>query len=85
MVRTLVYAGDTLAALVAEARWREQAKEAYAEVPTLLEWLEREIAEAREAAFSAMARRENGAEYWSGWADALETLQRKIQKREVRA
>ena len=55
------------------------------EPPTLLEWLEREITEAREAAFRAMARRENGAEYWSGWADALETLQRKIQKREVRA
>ena len=59
----------------------EQAEE----VPTLLEWLEREIQEAREAAFSAMARRENGAEYWTGYADALEALLRAIQRREVRA
>jgi len=55
------------------------------EVPTLLEWLEREISEARETAFSLTLRQENGAEYWTGYADALETLLRKIQRREVRA
>ena len=59
----------------------EQAEE----VPDLLTWLEREITEAREAAFSVAARRENGAEYWTGYADALEDLLRKIQRREVRA
>ena len=55
------------------------------EPPTLIEYLEREINEAREAAFSAAARRENGAEYWTGYADALEGLLKAIQRREVRA
>ena len=82
MAKVLVYPGDTLAALVAEARWKELEQE---ETPDLLTWLEREITEAREAAFSAAARRENGAEYWTGYADALEDLLRKIQRREVRA
>ena len=59
----------------------EQAEEA----PTLLDWLEREITEAREAAFSLALKRENGAEYWTGYADALEDLLRKIERREVRA
>ncbi|NJE48394.1 hypothetical protein [Thermococcus sp. 9N3] len=54
------------------------------EPPTILEWLEREIQEARETAFSLTLRQENGAEYWTGWADSLETLLRKIQRREVR-
>ncbi|GAB6134532.1 hypothetical protein [Thermococcus prieurii] len=81
MVRTLVYAGDTLAALVAEARWREQARE---EPPTILEWLEQEIQEAREAAFRQFARREN-AEYWTGYADALQDVLNAIRRREVRA
>ena len=58
----------------------EQAEE----VPTLLDWLEREITEAREAAFSAAARRENGAEYWTGYADALKDVLNAIQRREVR-
>ena len=67
------------------ARERAALEQARAEeVPTLLEWLEREIAEAREAAFRQFAKRENGAEYWSGWADALETLLKKIQRGEVR-
>jgi len=74
-------------AMVAEERARLEALERArrGEVPTLLEWLEREIQEAREAAFSAMARRENGAEYWTGWADSLETLLKKIRRGEVRA
>ena len=58
----------------------EQAEEA----PDLLTWLEQEINEAREAAFSAAARRENGAEYWTGYADALEDLLNAIRRREVR-
>jgi len=82
MVKTLVYPGDTLAALVAEARWREQARTE--EVPTIIEWLEREIAEAREAASYLRAKGERGEEYWTGYADALETLLKKIQRREVR-
>ena len=68
---------------VARERALEQARAE--EVPTIIEWLEREIAEARETAFSLKIRGENGAEYWSGWADALETLLKKIQRREVRA
>ncbi|WP_099209189.1 hypothetical protein [Thermococcus henrietii] len=83
MVRTLVYAGDTLAALVAEARWKEQSRTE--EVPDIVTWLEQEIAEARETAFSLSVRQENGAEYWTGWADSLETLLKKIQRGEVRA
>ncbi len=67
------------------ARERAALEQARAEeVPTIIEYLEREIAEAREAAFSLALRQENGAEYWSGWADALETLLKKIQRREVR-
>lgn len=68
---------------VARERALERAREVE-EPPTLLEWLEREISEARETAFSLSIRQENGAEYWSGWADALEDLLRKIQRREVR-
>ena len=55
------------------------------EPPTLLEWLEREIQEARETAFSLSIRQENGADYWSGYADALEDVLKVIQRREVRA
>lgn len=44
------------------------------EPPTLLDWLEQELAEAKEAAFSAALRRENGAEYWTGYADALQDV-----------
>jgi len=70
-----------VAAEKAKLKPLEQAEEP----PTLLEYLEREINEAREAAFAAMARREDGAEYWTGYADALENLLKKIQRREVRA
>ena len=59
----------------------EQAEEP----PTILEWLEREIREARETAFSLSIRQENGAEYWTGYADALEGLLKAIRRREVRA
>ncbi|ACS33171.1 hypothetical protein [Thermococcus gammatolerans] len=55
------------------------------EPPTLIDWLEREITEAREAAFSLKIRGENGAEYWTGYADALEDVLKAIQRREVRA
>ena len=81
MAKVLAYPGDTLAALVAEARWKSEEPE----VPGVLEWLEREINEAREAAFSAAARRENGAEYWTGYADALQDVLNAIRRREVRA
>ena len=59
----------------------EQAEE----VPDILTWLKREVQVARNAAFSATAQRKNGAEYWTGYADALEDLLKKIQRREVRA
>ncbi|WP_297068481.1 hypothetical protein [Thermococcus sp.] len=55
------------------------------EPPTILEWLERKVQVARNAAFSATVQRKNGAEYWTGYADALEDLLRKIERREVRA
>ena len=61
----------------------EQAREVE-EVPTLLEWLEREIQEARETAFSLSLRGENGAEYWTGYADALEDVLGALHRREVR-
>ena len=59
----------------------EQAEE----VPDILTWLKREVQVARNAAFSATAQRKNGAEYWTGYANALEDLLRKIERREVRA
>ena len=62
-------------------RTLEQAEE----VPDIITWLEREIQVARDTAFSLSLRGENGAEYWTGYADALEDLLRKIQRREVRA
>ena len=46
---------------------------------------EREISEARETAFSLTLRQENGAEYWTGYADALEDVLNAIRRREVRA
>lgn len=55
------------------------------EPPTILEWLEREIQEAREAAAYLRAKGERGEEYWSGYADALEDVLKAIQRREVRA
>ena len=68
------------------ARERAALREAEAEeVPTLFEYLEREISTARETAFSLTLRGENGAEYWTGYADALQDLLRKIERREVRA
>ena len=68
------------------ARERAALEQARAEeVPTLLEWLEREISEARETAFSLSIRQENGAEYWTGYADALEDVLKAIKRREVRA
>jgi len=68
------------------ARERASLEQARAEeVPDIVTWLEREISEARETAFSLTLRGENGAEYWTGYADALEGLLRKIQRREVRA
>jgi len=68
------------------ARERASLEQARAEeVPTLLEWLEREIAVARDTAFSLSIRQENGAEYWQGYADALEDVLNAIKRREVRA
>ncbi len=67
------------------ARERAALEQARAEVPTLLEWLEREISEARETAFSLKIRGENGAEYWTGYADALQDVLNAIKRREVRA
>jgi len=63
----------------------EQVEKAHEETPDILSWLEQEIRAARDAAFSAMLRQEAGAEYWTGYADALEGLKRAIQRREVRA
>lgn len=68
---------------VARERALERAREVE-EPPTLIDWLEREIAEARETAFSLSIRQENGAEYWTGYADALEDVLKVIQRREVR-
>ena len=62
-----------------------QVLEQAEEVPDLLTWLEREIAVARDNAFSLALKRENGAEYWTGYADALKDLLNAIQRREVRA
>ena len=91
--------GDNLSEVLAEAKRQEEEfwawvseerarlealEKAREEVPDLLTWLEKEIQEAREAAFSAMARRENGVEYWTGYADALEALLNAIRRRKVR-
>ncbi|MEO2152071.1 MAG: hypothetical protein ABGW50_05385 [Thermococcus sp.] len=69
---------------VAQERARSDLERAE-EVPDIVTWLEREIAEAREAAYRQFARREDGAEYWTGYADALEDVLKAIQRREVRA
>jgi len=77
--------GDNLSEVLAEAKRQEEefwsfvareraslVEQAREEPPTLLEWLEREISEARETASYLRAKQERGEEYWSGWADALE-------------
>jgi len=61
------------------------AEKAHAEVPTLEEWLEQELAVARKKAFSLSIRQENGAEYWTGYSDALQDVLNAIRRREVRA
>ncbi|NJF24530.1 hypothetical protein [Thermococcus sp. Bubb.Bath] len=68
-----------------EKRKLDTVLEGVEEVPDLLTYLEREIQVAKDAAFSLSIRGENGAEYWRGYADALEDLMKKIQRREVRA
>ena len=55
------------------------------EPPTLFEWLEQELAVAREKAFSLSIRQANGAEYWTGYSDALQDVLNAIRRREVRA
>ena len=71
--------------VAAEKRKLDVVLEQREEAPDLLTWLEREIQVAKETAFSLSLRGENGAEYWTGYADALEDLLTKIQRREVRA
>ncbi|WP_297090885.1 hypothetical protein [Thermococcus sp.] len=70
-----------------KARWDEAIElvERAEEVPDIITWLEREIQVARENAFSLSLRGENGAEYWTGYADALEDVLNAIRRREVRA
>jgi len=70
---------------VAQERARSALEQAREEVPSLIDWLEREIAVARDTAFSLTLRQENGAEYWTGWADALQDVLNAIRRREVRA
>jgi len=90
--------GDNLSEVLAEAKrqeeefWNFVARERASleqaraeEVPDLLTWLEREIAVARDTAFSLTLRGENGAEYWTGYADALQDVLNAIKRREVRA
>ncbi len=67
------------------ARERAASMEQPAEVPTLLEYIERELRVARDTAFRLTVSRAKGAEYWTGYADALEDLMKKIERREVRA
>ena len=62
-----------------------QVLEQAEEVPDLLTWLEREIQVAKDTAFSLSIRQENGAEYWTGYADALQDVLNAIRRREVRA
>ena len=66
---------------VAQERARDRVLEQAEEVPDIITWLEREI---RGAAYRQFARREAGAEYWTGYADALEDLLKAIRRREVR-
>lgn len=81
MAKVLAYPGDTLAALVAEARWKSEEPE----VPGVLEWIEQQAKAAEEAKFSAALRRDqDDVNYWTGYADALKDVLNAIQRREVR-
>ncbi|KUH33923.1 hypothetical protein APY94_04115 [Thermococcus celericrescens] len=72
--------------VASEKRKLDVALEQPVEVPTLLEYVERELQIARDTAFSLSARGEKeNAAYWSGYADALEDLLKRIERREVRA
>lgn len=82
MARVLVYPGDTLAPLVAEARWKSEEPA----VPGVLEWIERQVKAAEEAKFSAALRRDqDDVNYWQGYEQALNDLKNLIERREVRA
>ena len=63
----------------------ERVLEQAEEVPDIITWLEQEIQVARDTAFSLTLRQENGAEYWTGYADALKDVLNAIRRREVRA
>ncbi|BAD84600.1 hypothetical protein, conserved [Thermococcus kodakarensis KOD1] len=72
--------------VASEKRRLDAVLEQVEEVPTLLEYIERELQVARDTAFSLSARGEKeNAAYWTGYADALEDLLKKIERREVRA
>ncbi|WP_297489378.1 hypothetical protein [Thermococcus sp.] len=62
----------------------ERVIEQVEEVPDLITWLEREIREAEEEAFSAKLRREDPT-WWEGYASALRDVLNAIRRREVRA
>ena len=70
---------------VASEKARDRTLEQAEEVPDILTWLEREIQVARDTAFSLSIRQENGSEYWTGYADALQDVLNAIRRREVRA
>ena len=81
MAKVLAYPGDTLATLVAEARWKSEEPA----VPGVLEYLERQVEAAEEAKFSATLRRDqDDVNYWRGYASALRDVLNAIQRREVR-
>ncbi|WP_054840551.1 hypothetical protein [Thermococcus sp. JCM 11816] len=72
--------------VASEKRKLDTVLEQVEEVPSLLEYVERELQVARDTAFSLSARGEKeNAAYWTGYADALEDLMKAIQRREVRA
>lgn len=79
-MKTLVYLGDTLAALVAEVRWREQARPAPT-IEDVVAWLEAEKKRAEEARFSYSLRNEPlKAAYEEGRLEVINAVLQKLRR-----
>jgi len=79
-VKTLVYPGDTLAALVAEARWREQARPQES-LEDVVAWLEEQKRKAEELRFSYLIRNEPlKAAYEEGRLEVINAVLNKLRR-----
>jgi len=80
MVKTVVYPGDTLAALVVEARWMEQARPSES-LESVVAWLEEQKRKAEDLRFSYSLRNEPlRAAYEEGRLEIINAVLDKLRR-----